>query len=252
MCGACGNYSVKDWSWPWLAGSRSATLIARAAERLSRVRGIRILLAPNGWQVLMPTGSTQLVQSVTALARLAQVDSTAAPEVFLTDSDEISVMDRRRTIMVRAANSDEPPSAASRTWPEALMSPQTAVVTIDGSSSIRLLRALEDLAQTASLAPYRDHIRILPIATEITQRVVVHRWADLPETIGTGDLPTLCLSLAARLVALPKTDSKFREARVRCGENGMIQIQSVGPTITAMDVSHEFVKVNGASASLSG
>lgn len=237
MCGACGTHSVKDWSWPWLAGSRSATLIARAAERLSRIRGIRILPAPNGWQVLMPTGSTQLVQSVTALARLAQVDSTAAPEVFLTNSDEISVVDRRRTITVRTAHSDEPPSAASRIWPDTLMSPETTDVTIDGSSSIRLLRDLEDLAQTASLAPYRDHIRMLPIATEIAQRVVVHRWVDLPETIGPGDLPTLCLSLAARLVALPKTDSRFREARVRCGENGMVQIQSVGPTVTAMDVN---------------
>jgi hypothetical protein len=237
MCGACGAYSVKDWSWPWLADSRSVTLIARAAERLSRVRGIRILPASQGWQVLMPTGSSHLIQSVTDLARVAQIDSAATPGVSLLDSAETSTIDRRRSIMARVAPPGELPSAASRTWPDALLSPDTTVVTVDGASPIRLLRALEDLAQAASLAPYRDHIRLLPIPPEVAQSVVVHRWADLPEAIGAADLPALCLSLAARIVSLPQTDSRFREARIRCGESGLVQIQSIGQSVFAFQVS---------------
>ena len=77
---------------------------------------------------------------------------------------------------------------------------------------------------------------MLPITAEMTRTVAVHRWVDLPESIEPGDLPTLCLSLAARLVALPKTDCRFREARVAYGENALVLIQSVGPTVTAMDV----------------
>lgn len=238
MCGACGNHSVKDWSWPWLAGTRSATLIGRAAERLSGIRGIRILPAPYGWQVRMPTGSTQLVQSVTELARVAQVDSTAAPEVSPINFDETSIIDRRRSITVTVAQLDEPTSAASTAWPDALMGAGTTVVTIDGSSPTRLLHALEHLAQTASLAPYRDHVRMLPLAPDMMHKLVVHHWVDLPKTIECGDLPALCLSLAARLVALPQTDSLFREARVRCGDNGTVQIQSVGAVVTAMEVNH--------------
>jgi hypothetical protein len=236
VCGACGNYFLKDWSWPWLAGGRSATLIARAAERLSRVRGIRVLPAPNGWQVVMPTGSTHLVQSVTALARVAQVDSTTAPEGYLNDSDATSVLDRRRTIKVRAARSERPSPVASGTWSDTLMNPETTVVTIDGFDSTRMLHDLEELAKTVSQAPYRDHIRMLPIPAEITQRVAAHRWTDLPDQIGSGGLPVLCLSVAARLVALPETDTNFREVLVRFSELGTVCIQSVGPTVIAMEV----------------
>lgn len=238
MCGACGNYSVKDWSWPWLDGSRSATLIARAAERLSRIRSIRILPAPNGWQVLLPTGSTHLVQSVTALVLLAQVDSTVEPDVLLSNSPEIAVRDRRRTIVVRVANSHTPPSDASETWPDTLMSPETTSVTIDGSSTMRLLRGLEELAQTAFSAPCRDHIRLLPVSAEITERMEVNRWTDFPENIRAGELPVLCLSLAARLVSLPRTDTRFREARVGYDKNGTVTIQSVGHTVIALHVDH--------------
>lgn len=236
MCGACGNYSAKDWSWPWLAGSRSAALIARTAERISHVRGVRVLPAPNGWQVLMPTGSTHIVQSVTALARLARADPTAAPEVLMTGSDETFLLDRRRAITVRTALPDELSSAVASIWPADLMSSGTAIVTIDGSTSERMLRELDDLACMASQAPFRDHIRMLPINTAVVSRSGTHRWANLPAEIGSGDLPALCLGVAARLAALPGTDKNFREARARCGDNGMVLIQSVGPTVSAMEV----------------
>lgn len=236
MCGACGNHSLKDWSWPWLVGNRSATLIARAAERQSRVRGIRVLPAQTGWQVVMPTGATHLVQSVNALARFAQVDPTTAPEVFLTDSDETPVLDRRRTITIRAAYSDELLPVALGTWPDTLMNPETIVVTIDGSDSTRMLHDLEELAKTVSQAPYRDHIRMLPITAELTRRVAAHRWVNLPDQIGSGGLPVLCLSVAARLVTLPEMDANFREVLVRCSELGTVRIQSVGPTVTAIEV----------------
>ncbi len=237
MCGACGNHSFKDWSWPWLAGSRSATLIARAAERLSGVRGIRVLPAPNGWQVVMPTGATHLVQSVNALARFAQVDPTSASAVYLNDLDETPVVDRRRTITIRAACSDEPLSVALGSWPDTLLNPETTVVIIDGANSTRMLRELEAIAQTVSQARYRDHIRMLPITAEMAQRVEVHRWADLPDQIGSGGLPVLCLSVAARLVLLPETDANFREALVGLRERGTVRIQSVGSTVTAIEVT---------------
>jgi hypothetical protein len=186
----------------------------------------------------MPTGATHLVQSVNALARFAQVDPTTAPEVFLTDSDETPVLDRRRTITIRAACSDEPLPVALGTWPDALMNPEPIVVTIDGSDSTRMLHDLEELAKTVSQAHYRDHIRMLPITAELTRRVAVHRWVNLPDQIGSGDLPVLCLSVAARLVSLPEMDTNFREVLVRCGELGTVRIQSVGPTVTAIEVSH--------------
>lgn len=184
----------------------------------------------------MPTGSTHLVQSVTALAHLAQVDSSNPPEMFLTNLDETPVLDRRRTIKVRAARSDEPSPVASRTWSDTLMNPETTVITLDGSDSTRMLRELEAIAQIASQAPYRDHIRMLPIPAELTRLVAAQHWANLPDQIGSGGLPVLCLSVAARLVALPETDTNFREVLVRFSELGTVCIQSVGPTVTAMEV----------------
>ena len=236
MCGACGNYLPRDWSWPWLAGSRSATLIAREAERLSRVRGIRILPAPNGWQVRMPTGSTHLVQSVTALAHVAQVDSAAAPEGHLNASGEAPPLDRRRMITVQAARLDGSPPVASDSWSDTLMNAETTVVTLDGSNPARMLRDLEKLAKTVSQAPHRDHIRLLPLPADLTEPVAAHRWVNLPEQIGSGGLPVLCLSVAARLVALPGADNNFREVLVRVDELGTACIQSVGPTVVAMEV----------------
>ncbi len=237
MCGACGSYSPKDWSWPWLADSRSVTLIARVAERLSRVRSIRVLPAPNGWQVVMPTGSTHLVQSVTALARLAQADSSNPPEMFLSNVGATTVLDRRRTITVTAPHSNGPSPVAFGTWSDTLMNPETTVVAIDCSDSSGMRRELQAIAQTASQAPYRDQIRMLPIPVELTRRVAVHHWRDLPDQIGSGGLPVLCLSVAARLVALPKSDNNFREVLVRFSELGTACIQSVGPTVVAMEVS---------------
>lgn len=242
MCGSCGTHSVKDWSWPLLAQSRSVTLIARAAERLSRVHGIRILPSPDSWQVRLPTGGTQLVHSLTALARLAQVDSTFAPEVGLAGLDESPIVDRRRMITVNAALSAEAeaeaeaPAPAASSWPDLLMRPDTTVITIDSSDPIAFLGELEALAKTVAGAPYRDHLRLVPIAADLTRTVTVHRWIDLPESIGAEDLPALLLSLACRLVALPQTDARFREARIRYGESGMVQVQSVGATITALSV----------------
>ncbi len=238
MCGACGHYSPKDWSWPWLVDSRSVTLIARVAERLSRVRSIRVLPAPNGWQVVMPTGSTHLVQTVPALARLAQVDFSHPPEMFLRTGGETPVRDRRRTITVTAAHPNGPSPVAFGTWSDTLMNPETTVVAIDCSDSSGMRRELQAIAQIASQAPYRDQIRMLPIPVELTRRVAVHRWRDLPDQIGSGGLPVLCLSVSARLVALPKSDTNFRELLVRFSELGTVCIQSVGSTVVAMEVSH--------------
>lgn len=221
-----------------MVGNRSATIIARAAEQQSSVRGLRVLPTATGWQVVLPTGATHLVQSVNALARVAQVDPTTASAVYLNESaDEPPVLDRRRTITIRAAYSDEPLPVGLGTWPDTLLSSEITVVAIDSTSSTRLLRELEVIAQTVSQAPYRDHLRMLPITAELMQRVEVHHWADLPDQIGAEGLPALCLSVAARLVLLPATDANFREALVALRGRGTVRIQSVGSTVTAIEVT---------------
>ena len=186
----------------------------------------------------MPTGSTHLVQSVTVLARVAQIDSTTEAKGHLNDSGEAPVLDRRRMITVEATRSDGPSPIAPDSWSDTLTNPETTVVTIDGSDPTRMLHDLEALAKTVSQAPHHDHIRILPLPAELTRRMTAHRWVNLPEQIASGGLPVLCLSVAARLVSLPATDANFREALVRFGELGTVCIQSVGPTVIAMEVRH--------------
>ncbi|MBC7517647.1 MAG: hypothetical protein H7248_01985 [Microbacteriaceae bacterium] len=173
---------------------------------------------------------------MTVLARVAQVDATTAPDGHLSDSGETPILDRRRTIRVSAAPSVGSTPVASGCWSDALMNPGTTVVTIDGSDPTRVDHVLIELAKSVSQAPHRDHIRILPIPAELTRRVAARHWVDLPDHIGTGGLPILCLSVAARLVALPETDTNFREVLVRLGELGTVCIQSVGATVIAMEV----------------
>ena len=50
-------------------------------------------------------------------------------------------------------------------------------------------------------------------------------------------MPVLCLSVAGRLVNLPESDTNFREVLVRFSELGTAFIQSIGPTVVAMEVS---------------
>ncbi|MGH1524108.1 hypothetical protein ACRAWC_08735 [Leifsonia sp. L25] len=156
--------------------------------------------------------------------------------MFLTHSGEEPVVDRRRPIQVRVTPSDAPSPAAPGGWSDILMHPETTAVTLDDSDPTRMLHDLEQLARTVAQAPYRDHLRVLPIPDEITRRVAAHRWTDLPDRIGTGGLPVLCLTLAGRLVALPATDADFREVFVRFGDRGTVRIQSVGSTVIAMEV----------------
>lgn len=236
MCGACGTHLVKDWSWPWSTGSRSATLIARAAERLSPLRGIRVLPTQTGWQIVLPTGATHLVQSMNALAHVARVDTALTPEIFDTGPDPTYVLDRRRTITVQQAPSDRPSTIASGTWSDTLLNPETTVVTIDVTDTTQMLHDLEELAKTAGNAPHRDHIRLLPINAQLKRRITAHEWVNLPDRIGSGGVPVLCLSIAARLVALPRTDTNFREALVHITERGTVCIQSVGATVIATEV----------------
>lgn len=179
-----------------------------------------------------------MVQTLTELARTAQVDLTATPEMFLTGTAETSVLDRRRAIEVRVAALAEPLPAAASSWPDNLLNPNTTVITIDGSHATRMLRELKGLAITAAQTPYRDHVRILPITAELAHQSLVHRWAGLPDRISSGGLPVFCLSIAARLVSLTETDLTFREAKVHCNELGTVCIQSVGATVTAMEVRH--------------
>lgn len=167
---------------------------------------------------------------------MAQVDLTATPEMFLTGATETSVLDRRRAIKVMVASPADPVPAIPSIWSDNLMNSNTTVITIHGSNATRRLRELKALAIMASQTPYRDHIRLLPLTAELARQPLVHRWAGLPNRIGSGGLPVFCLSVAARLVTLKETDLKFRETLVQRNELGTVCIQSVGATVTAMEI----------------
>ncbi|TIH29575.1 hypothetical protein [Subtercola vilae] len=184
----------------------------------------------------MPTGSTHLVPSLSELVRVAKIDPAAAPEVLLIDSVQPFLLDRRRAISVRMALPQESPSSAASSWPDCLMNAEFTVVAVDGSHIRRFVQELKNLASIASQAPHRDHIRMLPINAESEPRLTTRPWLGLPDKIGSADLPALCLSIAARVAALPTTDTEFREARVRCGEHSVMRLQSVGSTVTAMEL----------------
>lgn len=239
MCGTCGSYFEKDWSWPLLVGRRSATLVAKAAERLSQIHGTRVLTTPSGWQVLMPTGATHLVHSLSELTLIAKVDHTLAPEVRFADSDQELIIDRRRAITPRAALDGEPPSSASSSWPACLLNENFTVAIIDGPSPDRFHHNLRELARISTQAQYRDHIRLLPFAGYGELTFLSGQWPNLPNEIGFADLPALCVSIAAHIGALDETDGEFREAKIHWGTLGILQLQSVGSTITSLEILTE-------------
>ncbi|MFC4942517.1 hypothetical protein [Pseudonocardia sp. GCM10023141] len=238
MCGSCGRRSVKDWTWPWLAGPRSAALVASAAQRLSTVRGIRVRPGAGGWDVALPTGARRFAVTLDELVRAADVDGREAPAVDVGatgSAPEPVVTDNRRSLtLVAAPGTDWAPG--NRNWVHDLVDdPAAAAVPIDTADEPAALAHLHHVAAQAATAPFNEHCRIAPIGAAGLGDAASTPWPDLPDTITAADLAPVCVTLAARLRSLDARDVGLREARLGLGSGTVLVIQSCGAHVLLAD-----------------